>query len=117
MLLHIRVHDEGLIHASAFGEGGLTCGFNDYMLVEYVQQQRRGAGKLPKSYAVMKVGPQADGLWVLGEDIYIRKKGLEIPAHERTYLWISHLYTGPGIAPQETACHIQLPLSTDPLTK
>ncbi len=31
-------------------------------------------------------------------------------------VWIGHLYSGPGIAPNDTACHIPLPLSRqDPL--
>ena len=43
----------------SYGEGGLTCRFNDYQLAEYIQQKRRKAGKLPK--AVAKVGPLEEG--------------------------------------------------------
>ena len=54
----------------SYREGGLTCGFNDYQLAEYIQQKRR---KLPK--VVVKVGPLEDGSWVLGPDIYINSNG------------------------------------------
>lgn len=46
----------------SYREGGLTCGFNDYQLAEYIQQKRR---KLPK--VVVKVGPlkMGHGYWDL----------------------------------------------------
>lgn len=97
-------------------EGSLTCSFNDYQLCEFIQQKRRAAGKLPKGYAVMKVGQQEDGSWVFGEDIYLHENGTQMDASESKYVWISHLYTGPGIAPQDSSCSIDLPLCTDPLT-
>ena len=39
----------------SFHQGGLTCGFNDFQLAEFIQQKRRGVGKLPKGYAVKKL--------------------------------------------------------------
>lgn len=64
----------------SYGEGGLTCRFNDYQLAEYIQQKRRKAGKLPK--AVAKVGPLEEGSWVLGPDIYINSNGQAIQLSE-----------------------------------
>ena len=99
----------------SYGEGGLTCGFNDYQLAEYIQQKRRKAGKLPGGKAVMKVGPQEDASWVLGPNTYISPTGAEIDAKESSCVWVGHMYDGPGIAPQHTACSVQLPLTTKPL--
>ena len=100
----------------SYGEGGLTCGFNDYQLAEYIQQKRRRAGKLPKGKAVAQVGPQEDGSWVLGPDIYINPDGQAIDPSESSHIWVGHMYEGPGIAPQHTACSIQLPLTVQPLS-
>ena len=81
----------------------------------YIQQQRRNASKLPKGYAVVKLGPQQDGTWVLGGGITISRNGEQLNPKETSSIWNSHLYDGPGIAPQNTACDIPLPLSTEPL--
>ncbi len=35
--------------------------------------------------------------------------------HESKYIWISDVYSGPGIAKSKDECSIELPLSTDPL--
>lgn len=43
----------------SYREGGLTCGFNDYQLAEYIQQKRR---KLPQSGGES----WAPGRWVMG---------------------------------------------------
>lgn len=99
----------------SFGEGGLTCSFNDYQLSEYTQQKRRKAGKLPSGKAVKQVGIQEDGSWVLGPNLYIDQNGEMLDQNTSSSVWISHLYTGPGIAPQDTRCKINLPLSTQPL--
>ena len=99
----------------SYGEGGLTCGFNDYQLSEFIQQKRRKAGKLPKGKAVVKVGPQDDGSWVLGPNIYISSAGEEISPDDSNFFWVGHMYNGPGIAPQNTACSIQYPLMLEPL--
>ena len=96
-------------------EGGLTCSFNDFQLSEFIQQKRRKAGKLPVKTAVNKVGPQSDGSWVLGPHLYFDCNGRLLESDRSQYLWISHLYEGPGIAHQSTACPIKFPLSQDPL--
>lgn len=99
----------------SYGEGGLTCGFNDYQLAEFIQQKRRLAGKLPEGRAVENVGVQSDGSWVFGPNIYISADGEEIDPDECHSVWISHLYKGPGAAHHDSACSIELPLSTEPL--
>ena len=101
---------------NSFKEGGLTCSFNDFQLSEYIQQKRRKAGRIPVKRAVERVGPQRDGTWVLSPSAYINDDGLLIDADHSKYTWIGHLYDGPGIAPEATACPILLPLSAEPLT-
>lgn len=99
----------------SYGEGGLTCGFNDYQLAEFVQQKRRKVGKLAKGMSVEMVGSQVDGSWVLGPDIYINDDGQQMKPEDTFNIWIGHLYDGPGIASMATSCPIALPLSIDPL--
>ena len=96
-------------------QGGLTCSFNDYQLAEYIQHRRRSAGKLPVKVAVESVGPQLDGSWVLGPDLFFNSQGTLEDPDDSKYAWIGHLYEGPGIAHHSTACSVQLPLSTSPL--
>ncbi len=93
----------------SFQEGGLTCSFNDFQLAEYIQQKRRHVGKLESTKAVKQVGLQEDGTCVLGPNLLLQDASVSC------YLWISHLYKGPGFALQSDACKIELPLSTDPL--
>ncbi len=100
---------------SSIKEGGLTCSFNDFQLSEYIQQKRRKAGRIPVKHAVEKVGPQSDGSWVLSPSVHINTDGELIDADHSKYTWIGHLYHGPGIAPEGTACCVALPLSTEPL--
>lgn len=100
----------------SFG-GGLTCSMNDFQLSEYIQQRIRKQGKLPLKTAVEKVGLQKDGTWVLGPGIYISSQGFLLDHAESTHIWIGHLYCGPGIAPQYSACNIEVPLSVDPLRR
>ena len=99
----------------SFVEGGLTCGFNDYQLAEFVQQKLRSAGKISKTRSVENVGQQKDGNWVLGPDVYISRKGKPVDPKKSQYVWISHLYEGAGIAKSKEACDIELPLTTKPL--
>ena len=62
-----------------------------------------------------QVGRQEDGTWVLGPNLYFSVDGELLDPTNSRYFWISHLYEGPGIALQSAACHVDLPLSTDPL--
>lgn len=54
--------------------------------------------------AVSLVGPQDNHVWVLGADVHITSDGHYIDAEEREYIWISDLYTGPGVADEASAC-------------
>ncbi len=71
MLLHLRFNDEErAIHTpdNLFYWG---CSFfNDYQLA---QHRRR---ELPVKHAVEHVGPQADGTWVLGPNIFFDGEGI-----------------------------------------
>ena len=99
----------------AHSEGGLTCSFNDFQLAEYIQHRRRSAGRLPSKIAVEHVGPQPDGSWVLGPSLFLCSQGMLQDPEESKYAWIGNLYEGPGIAHNNAACSIQLPLSCSPL--
>ena len=99
----------------SYGEGGLTCSFTDFQLSEFVQQKRRREGKLPVKKAVAEVGPQEDRSWALGPSLHFNSDGQLLDISQSKYTWIGHLYEGPKIAPQVTACQIQLPISTAPL--
>ena len=100
----------------SFIEGGLTCSFNDYQLSEFIQQKLRKAGKLPVKKAVNAVGQQDDGTWVLGPNLYMNGQGELVDPDLLKYMWVGHLYEGPNIAPQCTACPVELPLTITPLT-
>ena len=102
------------INRSHYG-GGLTCSFNDYQLSEFIQMKQRCQGKLPMKKAVVEVGPQADGSWSLGPSLHFDNNGQLLDTDQSKYIWIGHLYDGPGIASCNTACPIHVPLSTDPL--
>ena len=91
----------------SFHEGGLTCSFTDYQLAEFIQQKLRRA--------VEMIGQQKNGKWVLGPEVYIHTNGDLIEPNQVKYMWIGHLYMGPKIASQSTACPVELPLSTEPL--
>lgn len=62
-----------------------------------------------------KVGLQEDGTWVLGPNLHFGPDGKLLTPGESEYIWISHLYEGPGIALQCDACEVNLPLSVEPL--
>ncbi len=101
----------------SFMDGGLTCGFNDFQLAEYVQQKIRSSGRISKTRSVEQVGIQHDGNWVLGPNVYINADGYLVDPNTSQYVWISHLYEGAGIAKATDASVIELPLSTEPLKR
>ena len=100
---------------SSFLSGGLTCSFQDHQLSQFVQIKRRMAKHIPTKKAVSLVGPQDNHVWVLGADVHITSDGHYIDAEEREYIWISDLYTGPGVADKASACKIRLPLNDQSL--
>ena len=106
----------------SFKKGGLSCSFNDNQMAEYVQQKIRAAGRIEKKYAVAKIGFQKKtsrdaGCWVLGPSLYFDHDGKPLNPEASKYIWIGHLVSGRGIAPQSTACPIPKPLSLRPLHK
>ena len=104
-----------MINAS-FPAGGLTSSFQDQQLSEYIQIKHRSAGPSRVKKAVQHVGKQDQSLWVMGPDVHIDSLGNLIDKNNSPYVWIGHLYSGPGVAPQATACNINLPLSVEPLS-
>lgn len=100
----------------SYPTAGLTCSMQDHQLSEYLQIKKRNAGKLPEKVAVRNVGQQEDRkTWVFSPDCHISSDGTLIDNSTSPYVWISHLYAGPGVAPRDSACNIELPLSKDPL--
>ena len=96
-----------------YSPGALTCSFNDHQLTEYIQSQRRTAGRLPVKHEVECVSSQGDGSWVLVPSLFFNC--MSAFGAEGIHAWLGHIYDGPGIANQSSACQISLPLSIDPL--
>jgi len=61
------------------------------------------------------VGQQPDGSWVMASNIYLSPTGEMINPASSEYVWIGHVYNGPGVASDAQQCQIELPLTTDPL--
>ena len=100
---------------SSFPGGGLTCSFQDYQLSEFIQIKKRNTRELPTKRAVSIIGPQNSQLWVLGPNVHIDSDGNIVDPEESQYIWVSDLYTGPGVADGMSTCYISLPLTTEPL--
>lgn len=100
---------------SSFPSGGLTCSFQDHQLSQYIQIKRRASKHIPTKRAVSLVGPQNNHVWVLGPDVHISSDGDYINADDSEYIWISDLYTGPGVADNASVCNINLPLNVESL--
>ncbi len=92
----------------------LQCSFGDKEVGEYIQFKKK-ARKLPKKFALDKVGKQDDGSWAFGPNVQLSSAGEIIDSTEQLYIWIGDLYRGPGVAPASAACSIELPLSIHPL--
>ena len=96
--------------------GCLQCYFTDKELNLYIQIKKR-KNTLCKKNAVQIIGRQRDNTWVLGNNIYISCSGDEITASESDYVWISDVFSGPGVPSPSMSCTIDLPLSTEALGK
>lgn len=94
--------------------GCLQCSFNDKELNEYIQLKKRRS-ILHKKNAVQCIGKQADQSWILGENICISSAGSPITTAESKYIWISNVFSGPGIPSSSLACDISPPFSSEPL--
>ena len=99
----------------SFPTGGLTCSMQDHQLSEYLQIKKRNAARLPEKLAVRTVGQQDRHIWVFGPNCHISSNGILVNPDESPYVWISHLYSGPGVAPHHSACNIELPLDASAL--
>ena len=111
----------------------LACSLNNAQLNEYVQYKKRHSPNLPKLFAVSYVGIQDDGSWVLFHDILTSHPQGKVSVNgiamfvwgygaycRHIYwdeMWISHVYTGPGIVWEKSECYIEKPLCVDPLWK
>lgn len=69
-------------------------------------------GKLPTKKDFESVGQPEDGIWVLGPDLSMDSL---VDPNQSQNIWVGHLYDGPKIAQNYTACPVELPLSTDSL--
>ena len=85
--------------------GLLQCSFNDKELNEYIQIKKRKT-RLPKKNAVGKIGKQINNTWVLRKGISVNQSGDLMT--ESDYIWISGVYSGPGIPSNSSACAIEL---------
>ena len=92
----------------------LQCSFTDTQLSEFIQYKRRETGHIPVKHAVSHVGKQDDGMWVLGDNIYISPDGKLVPVSVSQHVWLGHMFRGPGVADENLKCSINLPL-TKPL--
>ena len=61
------------------------------------------------------VDRQSDHMWILGENLCISSSGHLITTSESNNVWISNIFSGPGIPSQVISCRVALPLSTEPL--
>ena len=93
----------------------LQCSFTDKELNEFIQFKKMQAQGLPKKYAVHQVGLQSDGTWVMSRNSHFSGRGKVLNAEDSRYIWVGHVFNGPGIAHDSQQCNIELPLSTDPL--
>ena len=93
----------------------LQCSLSDKELCEFIHFKKQKAGNLQKKYAVTRIGLQADGTWVMGSNICLSSKGETLSMDESQYVWISNVFTGPGVPCASEQCQIELPLTTDPL--
>lgn len=103
----------------SFPKAGLTCSFLDHQLSELIQIKRRAVSSMPTKQAVSTVGPQnaSGSMWVLGPEVHIDKDGKQVSSEDSQYIWIGHMYTGPGVAEDGSACNIHLPLNTNTLSE
>lgn len=99
---------------SSYKVACLQCSFTDKELGEFIQYKKRNT-QLPKKFAVTMVGQQPDGSWVMASNIYLSPTGEMINPASSEYVWIGHVYNGPGVASDAQQCQIELPLTTDPL--
>lgn len=93
----------------------LQCSLTDKEVAEYIQHKKRESPKLPKKYAVTKVGKQPDDTWVLSSNVHLSSAGELIAMEDSGYIWIGHVFSGQGVACNYDQCTIELPLTTDPL--
>ena len=99
----------------SFPTAGLTCSMQDHQLSEYLQIRKRNTSRLPEKLAVRIVGQQDRNIWVFGPNCHINSDGILVNLDESSYVWISHLYSGPGVAPHQSACNVMLPLDAKAL--
>ena len=101
---------------SSYKSACLHCSFSDKELAQYIQFKKRSMPLLKRKYAVQKVGKQWDDTWVLSSRMHLYPCGNEVEVEDSMYVWIGHVYDGPGVAKSSDECAIELPLTTDPLS-
>lgn len=96
--------------------GSLGGQFNDRELAGYIAFKKRQHGPFHSLHAVANVGRQENGTWVLSRDLFFDSKGQRITPATSGSLWVSHLYSGLGVAAQSEELEIASTLSTSGLT-
>lgn len=100
---------------SSYKTACLQCSFTDKEVAEFIQFKKRNVDHLPKKYAVKMVGQQSDGSWVMASNVHLSSEGEVIDPLSSDFVWIGHVFSGPGVAASTQECKIELPLTTDPL--
>ena len=100
---------------SSYKAACLQCSFTDMELAEYIHYKKRNTAHLPRKYAVTVVGNQPDGSWVFSSDVHLTVADEITDPASSEYIWIGHVFSGPGVAVNAQQCKIELPLTTDPL--
>ena len=101
---------------SSYKDACLHCSFSDKELSQYIQFKKEAcAHNLTKKYSVSSVGLQSDGTWVMSRNVHLSKDGMLLEPADSQYIWIGHIFNGPGVACDSEECTVELPLSTDPL--
>lgn len=55
-------------------------------------------GHLPLKYAVVHVGIQSDGTWVLGNNAHFSSDGTVLPVEDSKYVRLGHIFCGAPVA-------------------
>lgn len=99
----------------SYQEGGHTCSFKDFQLGKFIQRNMRLAGKLPVKKLSQKLGHRRMDTGCWGPSLYFNCCGDLLDVDLCSYSWFGDLYDGPKIAPADSACHVELPPTTDHL--
>ena len=96
--------------------GSLGGQFNDNELAGDVAFKKRQHGPFHSLHAVVNVGKQENGTWVLNWDMFFDREGQRITPAASGSMWIAHLQIGLGGAAPPEELEIACSRSTSGLT-